>query len=173
MLPSRLDTQPGLDPSASLSVVDLPLSPNTLGDPRAALHLRLLATAYAVGCADAACDMAADYAKIREQFDRPIGWFQSLKHICSDMAVRCAVARSQLYHAACALDADDAEAAFHIAAAKRVSDQAALENGRANIQVHGGIGMTDKAYPHLCLKRAHLLGIIAPVSTTDLLGDAA
>jgi alkylation response protein AidB-like acyl-CoA dehydrogenase len=173
MLPGTLDTQPGLDLSASLAVIDLPLSPNILGDPSAALHLQLLAASYAVGCADAARDMAADYAKIREQFDRPIGWFQSLKHICADMAVRCAVARSQLYYAACALDSDDVEAAFHIAAAKRLADQAALENGRANIQVHGGIGMTDEAYPHLCLKRAHLLSFIAPVSTRDLLEDDA
>ncbi|MFN7028022.1 MAG: acyl-CoA dehydrogenase family protein [Sphingopyxis sp.] len=142
-------------------------------DTAAPLHLQLLAAAYAVGCADAARDMAADYAKLRQQFDRPIGWFQALKHICSDMAVRAAVARSQLYYAACALDADDADAAFHIAAAKRLADQAALDNGRANIQVHGGIGMTDEAAPHLCLKRAHLLQFIAPADAALLLKDAA
>lgn len=169
MLPGTLDPQAGLDQSATLCVIDLPLQPNLLGDPRAALHLQLLAAAYAVGCADAARDMAADYAKMREQFDRPIGWFQSLKHICSDMAVRCAVARSQIYYAACALDGGDSEAAFYIAAAKQLADQAALDNGRANIQVHGGIGMTDEAYPHFCLKRAHLLSFIAQVSTHDLL----
>ncbi len=139
------------------------------GDAAAPLHLQLLAAAYAVGCADAARDMAADYAKLRQQFDRPIGWFQALKHICSDMAVRAAVARSQLYYAACALDAGDADAAFHIAAAKRLADQAALDNGRANIQVHGGIGMTDEAAPHLCLKRAHLLQFIAPAYAALLL----
>lgn len=173
MLPGRLHAHPGLDLSASLSMIDLALAPNVLSDPRARSHLQLLAAAFSLGCADAARDMAADYAKIREQFDRPIGWFQSLKHICSDMAVRCAVARSQLYYAACALDADEADAAFHVAAAKRLADQGALENGRANIQVHGGIGMTDEAYPHYCLKRAHLLSFIAPVSTSDLLKDAA
>ena len=142
----------------------------TADDPRPPLHLQLLAAAFAVGCADAARDMAADYAKLRQQFDRPIGWFQALKHICSDMAVRSAVARSQLYYAACALDADDAEADFHIAAAKRLADQAALDNGRAGIQVHGGIGMTDEAAPHLCLKRAHLLQFIAPADASLLLG---
>jgi alkylation response protein AidB-like acyl-CoA dehydrogenase len=85
------------------------------------------------------------------------------------MVVRSAVARSQLYFAACALDADAPDAAFHVAAAKRLADTACLDNGRANIQVHGGIGMTDEAAPHLCLKRAHLLSFIAPVSTADLL----
>ncbi|NBU84806.1 MAG: acyl-CoA dehydrogenase [Sphingomonadaceae bacterium] len=169
MVPGTIEPRPGLDLSASLSVIDLDLIPNPLEDPRAVHHLQLLAAAYAVGCADAARDMAASYAKIREQFERPIGWFQAIKHICADTAVRCAVARSQLYYAACALDAGDAEAAFHIAAAKRLADQAALENARANIQVHGGIGMTDDATPHLCLKRAHLLSFIAPVTTADLL----
>ena len=114
-------------------------------DAAAPLHLQLLAAAYAVGCADAA----------------------------RDMAVRAAVARSQLYYAACSLDARDTDAAFHIAAAKRLGDQAALDNGRANIQVHGGIGMTDEASPHLCLKRAHLLQFIAPADAALLLEGAA
>jgi alkylation response protein AidB-like acyl-CoA dehydrogenase len=170
-LPADLGGGLALDPTAHLAhIVPAPRF-EPLGDPRAALHLQLLAAAFALGCADAARDMASDYAKLREQFERPIGWFQALKHLCSDMAVRSAVARSQLYYAACALDADDAEAAFHIAAAKQLADQAALENARSNVQVHGGIGMTDEAAPHLCLKRAHLLSFIAPVQRGILLGD--
>lgn len=172
-LPSDLGGEPGLDLTAPLAHLD-PAPPFTaVGGPNAALHLQLLAAAFAVGCADAARDMAADYAKLREQFERPIGWFQALKHICSDAAVRCAVARSQLYYAAGALDAGDPQAAFHIAAAKQLADQAALENARANVQVHGGIGMTDEAAPHLCLKRAHLLSFIAPARRDIILGEAA
>lgn len=159
---------PSLDLSTHVARTVPPSSIDRIDDPRAALHLQLLAAAFAVGCADAARDMAADYAKMREQFERPIGWFQAIKHLCADMAVRCAVARSQLYYAACALDAGD-EAAFHVAAAKRLADQAALDNGRANIQIHGGIGMTDEAAPHLCLKRAHLLGFVAPARPDALL----
>lgn len=162
---------PSLDQSATLTRIAGPPAVVTIDDPRAALHFQLLAAAYAVGTADAARDMAAAYAQVREQFERPIGWFQAIKHMCADMAVRCAVARSQLYYAACALDAGEphAEMTFHIAAAKRLADQAALDNGRANIQVHGGIGMTDEAYPHFCLKRAHLLQHIAPAERTALL----
>jgi alkylation response protein AidB-like acyl-CoA dehydrogenase len=160
---------PSLDPSTSIAHIALPATVETIDDPRSALHLQLLAAAYAVGCADAARDMAAGYAKMREQFERPIGWFQAIKHMCADMAVRCAAARSQLYYAACALDAGTADAIFHVAAAKRLADQAALDNGRANIQVHGGIGMTDEAYPHFCLKRAHLLQFIAPTDSATLL----
>ncbi len=173
MLPASLDAATGLDLSATHATIPLALVPNPLDDPRAALHLQLLAAAYGVGVTDAARDMAADYAKVREQFDRPIGWFQSLKHICADMAVRCEVARSQLYYAACALDSGADDAAFHVAAAKRLADSGALDNGRANIQVHGGIGMTDEAAPHLCLKRAHLLSFIAPVDTKNLLEKTA
>lgn len=172
-LPADLGGEPGLDLTAPLAHLD-PAPPFTaVGGADAALHLQLLAAAFALGCADAARDMAASYARLREQFDRPIGWFQSLKHICADMAVRCAVARSQLYYAACALDGGDAVAAFHIASAKQLADQAALENSRANVQVQGGIGMTDEAAPHLCLKRAHLLSFIAPARRTILLGEAA
>jgi hypothetical protein len=159
---------PSLDLSASVVRIASPAAIDTIDDARAALHLQLLAAAFAVGCADAARDMAAGYAKMREQFERPIGWFQAVKHLCADMAVRCAVARSQLYYAACALEARDDDA-FHVAAAKRLADQAALDNSRANIQVHGGIGMTDEAAPHLCLKRAHLLGFVVPARPEILL----
>ncbi len=160
---------PTIDLSTLQSRHEWTSSLSTEGDPAPMLHLQLLSAAYAVGCADAARDMAAHYARLREQFDRPIGWFQALKHICSDMAVRAAAARSQLYYAACALDENAADAAFHLAAAKRLADQAALDNGRANIQVHGGIGMTDEAAAHLPLKRAHLLQFIAPAAREALL----
>ncbi|MGB3847521.1 MAG: acyl-CoA dehydrogenase [Sphingopyxis sp.] len=168
-LPAGLVPGHSLDPSAALVRLSaMPLT-KTVDDPRAALQLQLLAAAFSVGCADAARDMAVDYAKVREQFERPIGSFQAIKHMCADMAVRAAVARSQLYYAACALDAEDADTTFHVAAAKRLADQAALDNGRVNIQIHGGIGMTDEAFPHFCLKRAHLLQFVAPVDAAVLL----
>lgn len=144
-------------------------SPILLDDPRAFYHLRLLSAAYAVGCAEGAARLSSDYAKLREQFGKPIGSFQAIKHICADMAVRGAVARSQLYYAACALDADDPRMGFHVAAASRLADRAAIDIGRAAVQVHGGIGMTDEAAPHLFLKRAHLLQFVTPVARDELL----
>src|SRR3546814_21200702 len=93
--------------------------------------------------------MAAAYAQVREQFERPIGWFQAIKHLCADMAVRCAIARSQLYYAACAHEAGDAGAEFHVAAANRPADQTALDNRRLNLQIHGGYGMTEEGPPNL------------------------
>lgn len=171
LVPASARGGPGLDPSAPMATLDFAPMPNPIDDARAALHLQLLAAAYALGCGEAARDMAADYAKIREQFDRPIGWFQSIKHMAADMAVRTETARAQLCYAACALDDGAADAAFHIAAVRHLAGDAALANGRANIQIHGGIGMTDEASPHLCLKRAHLLSFIAPPERTILLGD--
>ncbi|MDR3388866.1 MAG: acyl-CoA dehydrogenase family protein [Rudaea sp.] len=168
-LPGGLEVRACLDLSTNLAVLEQAAGHTAASDPRAGLHLALLAGAFALGCAEAARDMAVDYARLREQFGRQIGAFQAIKHMCADMAVRAAVARSQLYYAACALEENNAEAAFHVAAAKRLSDTAALDNARANIQIHGGIGMTDEASPHLLLKRAHLLGFVAPVTTRDLL----
>src|SRR3546814_3293411 len=139
-----------------------PLAIAATDHPHATLHRQILAASYAIGAADAARDMAGAYAQVREQCEGPIGWFQAIKHLCADMAVRCASARSQLYYAACALDAGDAGAAFHVAAAKRLADQAALDNGRANIQIHGGIGMTDEDSTQFCTTRAHPLQHVAP-----------
>ena len=173
LVPASARGVPGLDLSAPMATLDIVLTPNPIDDPRAALHLQLLTAAYALGCAEAARDMAADYAKLREQFDRPIGWFQSIKHMAADMAVRTEAARAQLCYAACALDDGAEDAAFHIAAVRRLAGDAAIANGRVNIQIHGGIGMTDEASPHLCLKRAHLLSFIAPPSRAILLGDTA
>jgi alkylation response protein AidB-like acyl-CoA dehydrogenase len=169
VLPDHLILTPSLDPGTAQMVLDPGPKPVLSDDPRAACHLQLLAAAYALGTADAARDMACAYALVREQFGKAIGSFQAIKHMCADMAVRTAVARSQLYFAACALDENAADAAYHSAVAKRLCDSAALDNARANIQVHGGIGMTDEAAPHLCLKRAHLLTFVAPVATADLL----
>lgn len=152
-------------PTIDLSTRQVPIrgaSLDPVQDPAALLHLRVLLAAYAVGAADAARDMAVEYAKLREQFGQPIGAFQAIKHICADMAVQSAVARSQLYYAACALQEGDADVGFCIAAAQVLALRAAIANGRANIQVHGGIGMTDEARAHLPLKRAHLLEHIAP-----------
>lgn len=173
VLPPGIAASPGLDQTVPMACIGHAPAFTSLRDPVAPLHLQLLAAAFAVGTAETACDMAAGYAKLREQFERPIGWFQALKHICADMAVRAEVARSQMLFAACALDAGSSDAAFQVASAKQLADHAAIENGRANIQVHGGIGMTDEAYPHFCLKRAHLLSFIAPAQRSILLGEAA
>lgn len=140
-----------------------------IAGPRAAGHQRIAAAAFALGCGEAARDMAAAYAQTREQFGQPIGAFQGVKHPCADMAVRCSAARAQLLYAAIALDDDVPDAAFQVAVAKKLADAAALQNGRGNIQVHGGMGMTDECDAHLVLKRAHALQFVSPSTAKMLL----
>lgn len=117
----------------------------------------VLAAAEAAGVAERTLEMSVAYAKVREQFGRPIGSFQAIKHRCADMAVRAEVARSAVTYAAVAVDerAPDATLAVHIA--KSLATDAAIANATDNVQNHGGIGYTWEAEPHLYLKRARLV----------------
>jgi alkylation response protein AidB-like acyl-CoA dehydrogenase len=117
----------------------------------------LLLSAFAVGIAEATRDMAVEYAKTREQFGRPIGSFQAIKHICADMAIRCEAAACQTAFASLVLAEGHAGLAFHATSSKLVAAASAIKNASQNIQVHGAIGFTAEADPHLFLKRAHVI----------------
>jgi alkylation response protein AidB-like acyl-CoA dehydrogenase len=123
------------------------------------LHERalLLLSAFAVGIAEATRDMAVEYAKMREQFGRPIGSFQAIKHICADMAIRCEAAACQTVFASLVLAEEHDGVAFHAISSKLVAASSAVKNASQNIQVHGAIGFTAEADPHLFLKRAHII----------------
>jgi alkylation response protein AidB-like acyl-CoA dehydrogenase len=94
-----------------------------------------------------------EYAKARVQFDRPIGFFQAVKHPLVDAMVDIDRARSLLYHAAAEIDAgsDQAEIASRMAKSA-ASDAAAYISDRA-IQLHGGIGFTWEYGLHIFFKR--------------------
>ena len=132
-----------------------------LGTPRSieADRASLLFAAYLVGIAQAALDMAVDYASTREQFGQPIGAFQAIKHICADMAVRAAAAESQVFHAAITFAAGVDDRA-EVAAARLLAGDAALANAKANLQIHGGMGFTAECDAHLYLKRAHVVSVL-------------
>ena len=125
------------------------------------LRLRLLDAAVLAGIAEATLDMAVAYAGMREQFGRPIGTFQAVKHHCANMAIAARCARDQMSFAAVAVDEQRADAAMQVESALFVAGSAALENSAKNIQIHGGMGFSDEADPHLYLKRAQLLLTIA------------
>lgn len=149
-----------LDPSVRLTRLSaLPDSPPVA--PEASEEIRLLGalltTAMLVGIAEAARDASAAYAKERIQFGRPIGTNQAIKHRCADMTVSAEAAASLLRFAALGLRDRRSDAEFQVAAAKRVATAAALNNARANVQVHGGMGFTWEHDAHLLLTRAHLL----------------
>lgn len=115
---------------------------------------QILASAYLAGLAEAITQVCTEHAKTREQFGRPIGVHQAIKHAVVDMAVRAESASAQTLFAAAALKADRPDTEFQILAAKTVAGQAALSNGSGSIQVHGGMGYTYEHDAHLYLKRA-------------------
>jgi alkylation response protein AidB-like acyl-CoA dehydrogenase len=138
-----------------------------LGEPLArfddtgVLRLRLLDAAALAGIAQAALDMGVAYAGTREQFGRPIGSFQAVKHHCANMAISARCARDQTAFAALAIDQGRDDASFQVESALFVAGSAALENAGINIQIHGGLGFSDEADPHLLIKRAQLLLAVA------------
>ena len=121
-------------------------------------EMALLAAAYCVGMADRLVDLAVDYAQERRQFDRPIGSFQAVKHLCAEMAVRVELARVAVHAAACVLD-DPTSGLWSraVGGAKLLAGEAAVLNGRGATQVFGGMGFTWEVDVHLFLKRAWLL----------------
>jgi hypothetical protein len=97
---------------------------------------------------------AADYAAIRQQFGRPIGGFQAIKHLCASMACRAEAAAVLAWDAARAIDDDPAGLALAAAAAAAFCLDAAADVAADCIQVLGGIGFTWEHDAHLYLRRA-------------------
>lgn len=95
----------------------------------------------------------AEYAKVRVQFDRPIGFFQAVKHPLVNMMICADETRSLVYSAACAYDTDpeDARRTAHLAKAS-ASDTAAFCANRST-QLHGGIGFTWESDVQIYHKR--------------------
>ena len=104
-----------------------------------------------------AADLAVDYAKTREQFGRPIGSFQAIKHHAADMAMGVEQVSALIDMAAIALRDGHDDARFQLAALARLAPRVALANARTGIQIHGGIGFSAEADAQLYLKQAHLL----------------
>ncbi len=123
-------------------------------------RVRALAAAFvaaeSAGVASWCVETAAEYAKDRVQFGRPIGQFQAVKHRCADMLVAVEQARSVAWDAAQALDGDagDDEVALAAAVAAALAPDAAMQVAKDCIQVLGGIGFTWEHDAHLYLRRA-------------------
>jgi alkylation response protein AidB-like acyl-CoA dehydrogenase len=115
-----------------------------------------LLAARLVGLAEGACTLATSYAQLREQFGKPIGSFQAIKHRCADMYLRAEMSAQLVALACLKIEAGAADAALQVAAARLKSAQSAYENGRAGIQVHGGLGFHAECDAHRFVKRAHV-----------------
>ena len=138
-----------------------------------------------MGIAEVTVELAVEYAKGREQFGRPIGSFQAVKHLLADALCRTELARSACWAAAVTLDNNDVatreadtlscspgEVRWRVAAgAKMLADDAALANARTAIQVYGGMGFTWAFDCHLFYRRANGLALALGALSTweDLL----
>jgi alkylation response protein AidB-like acyl-CoA dehydrogenase len=96
----------------------------------------------------------AEYARTRKQFERPIGFFQAVKHPLVDGMLAVDRARSLLYHAACCIDAGDPEAPAAARMAKSAASDAGAFLSDRSVQLHGGIGFTWECDVHLFFKRS-------------------
>jgi alkylation response protein AidB-like acyl-CoA dehydrogenase len=127
-----------------------------------------LLSAEAVGVARWATDTASEYAKIREQFGRPIGQFQAIKHKCAEMVADTERATAAVWDAARALDeareasqnnwdTTASKAEFAAAVAATLAPAAAQRCTQDCIQVHGGIGFTWEHDANVYYRRALML----------------
>lgn len=118
-----------------------------------------------IGVGERVLDMTVEYTKQREQFGRPIGSFQAIKHRCAEMLAQLEPARAAACYAcwAVATEAQDADTAVSVA--KSFCSEALAFIGGEGVQVHGGIAFTWEHDMHLYLRRIK--------SDEALLGDAA
>ncbi|MGY0499553.1 acyl-CoA dehydrogenase family protein [Nocardia sp. FBN12] len=109
-----------------------------------------------LGSADAMLAATVEYVRVREQFGRPVGSFQAVKHACADMLVQATLARHLVDAAARAIVDGAADAAVGAAMAKAYTTGAAVRVAGAAMQLHGGYGYTWDSGVHVHLKRATL-----------------
>ncbi len=112
-----------------------------------------------VGGADAALEMARNYALERYAFGRPIGSFQAIKHKLADVYVAIELARSNAYYGAWALASDAAEMPLAAATARVSATEAFHLASKENIQTHGGVGFTWDVDCHLYYRRSKQLAL--------------
>lgn len=114
----------------------------------------VLFAAEACGTAGRTLDIAAEHAAVREQFGRPIGQFQAVKHLCAEMLVRCEQARALVWDAARALGEPPPVRSLVAALATGTALDAAFGCAKDCVQILGGTGFTWEHDAHLHLRRA-------------------
>ena len=123
---------------------------------------RIGLAADSLGACESMIEQSVAYAQERKQFDRVIGSFQAVKHMCSEMIAEVEPARSLLWYAAHSFDAMPSEAPLMASHVLAHSAEIGREIASISTQVHGGIGWTDEQNLHFWFKRIanarHLLG---------------
>jgi len=156
--------EPCIDPQVSARIYTLADCTVRAALPasRDALFLRgsLLVSAMLLGIAEATLQRSVEYARTREQYGRPIGSFQSIKHYCADMAVRCEAVRAMVCHASITLQQGGDAGTFDTHTARALAADAAQRNANTAVQIHGGMGYTEEMDIHLFVKRVQLLATL-------------
>lgn len=135
--------------------VEPQLLPDGIGDITAPLLAagRIALAADTLGAAQSMLDKAVAYAGERRQFNRPIGSFQAVKHMCAEMAAELEPARALLWYAAHAFDTVPAERKLMACHAKAHLSEVGTLVARTATEVHGGMGFTDLLGLHYWFKR--------------------
>ena len=105
------------------------------------------------GAAEWQLQTTTEYAKVRQQFDRPLGFFQAVKHPIVNMMVAIDEVRSLVYNAACAIDTEPELALRYARMAKSAASDAADFCSGRSVQLHGGIGFTWECDVQIYFKR--------------------
>jgi len=145
--------------------------------PASAHALRRIGTALscaeAVGASARLVELSVAYASVREQFGRPIGSFQAVKHRCADMSVRAEAARAATIYATLSLRDESDDRDFQLSVAKVLAADAFVQNAADNVQNHGGMGYTWECDAHFFVKRARSFEAILGSSRRHLDAIAA
>ncbi|MCO8126871.1 acyl-CoA dehydrogenase [Acidimicrobiia bacterium EGI L10123] len=161
-----VDTPANLDPTRRSSRVTFDGAAATVIPGAARLFVdlaRVILSAEAAGVAQETTDMAAAYAKEREQFGRPIAMYQAVKHHCANMAVARELTTSAVWDAARAAATGGDQLSYAAAVAATLAGPAADLCANLNTQVHGGIAITWEHDAHLYMRRATtLLTLLEP-----------
>jgi len=115
------------------------------------------AAAYLVGLGERMIDVAAEYARQREQYGRPIGVNQAVKHLLADALLKIEFAKPAVYRAAWSVAEREPTRARDVSMAKAFAGDAAYRSSRSAMQVHGAIGYTWEADLQLWMKKAWAL----------------
>lgn len=159
----HLSLQPSIDPFRRLFTAEGGLSEarRVAGNDEAAAELAsaldrgaLFTAAQLLGIAQRCVDLAVAYARERQQFGKPIGTYQAVKHQLATAQVKIEFARPVLYAAAATIDHADRYSRARISHAKLIASEAADVAARTAIQVHGAMGYSWEVDVHFFLKRA-------------------
>jgi 3-oxochol-4-en-24-oyl-CoA dehydrogenase len=172
----HIEVPVNLDPSRPAARVTLDAAPATVlpGARRLLTDVaRAVFAAEAAGLAAETTEQAASYAKVREQFGRPIATFQAVKHHCANMLVAAELATAATWDAGRAGPGGGDQFSYTAAIAATLAVAAAVTDASLNIQVHGGIGFTWEHDAHLYLRRAAAIAAVldaeqAAIEVTDL-----